>query len=159
MLLNKNDIITDYINSNRKRTSVNGCLLCGSYVTGNYNTESDIDLLLLSINHPFEMILEEYKNTLFDRMIVDPLLLKSILISESKISNILSLSFGISQKIIINTKIINEIVSIAKRNIKERKLKYIIDKNKPKKIVDGIPYQIKIIDTNCFLVKNKEIII
>ncbi len=159
MYVNLDDMIYEYIDIYKNRLNIVGSLLCGSYVSGGYNAKSDIDLLVLSSNHPFEMILEEYRNILFDRMIVDPELLKAILFSECELSNILSLSFGLCQKVIIKSKDIDEIVIISENNIKERELKYIKDKEKPLKIIDEIPYLVKKINEKYYLIKNKVIII
>jgi predicted nucleotidyltransferase len=92
---NKDAIINEYIVKIKENSNILGSLLCGSYVTDAYNSNSDIDILLLSKSHKFEMILEIYRNTLFDRMIVDPELLINILKRNSILSNVLSLSFGL----------------------------------------------------------------
>ena len=154
MEINKDSIINEFINKHKNTMDITGCLICGSYITGGYNFNSDIDVLLLSTNNSFEMILENYQDTLFDRMIVDPKILENILLGKSLLSNILSLSFGLDQKVIINSNEIVKIITIAKRNIINRKLEYKRSENKPKKVIDGIPYLLKQVDDKYYLVKN-----
>ena len=56
--------IEEYIKINTSENVVTGCLICGSYVAGNYNAESDIDILFIKKNHLFEMKLG-HTNTLW----------------------------------------------------------------------------------------------
>lgn len=151
-------IIEEYISEISKTNKVVGCFICGSYINGGYNNESDIDTLFLVKNSPFEMILEEYKNILFDKLVVDPELLLDILLNESPLSNILSLSLGSKQKIVIDSKHIASIIEQAKNNIQNRSLIY-IKKNKTKKVVDGNSYTVKKIDSIYRLVRNNQMVI
>ena len=57
------------------------------------------------------------------------------------------------------SKDIDEIILISKKNINERELKYIKDKEKPLKVIDEIQYLVKKVNEKFYLIKNKVIII
>ena len=153
------NIIEQYISHISEKYKIEGVLICGSYTTGLYNKDSDIDTLFLVQNHEFDMKLEVFKEILFDRILVDYNILINILNSISIISDILSYSLGSSQKIIVNSDKILEIIKLSKRNILDKNLKYIKPKNKQPKIVDNISYKILNDVSNYHLIKSGNIII
>jgi len=157
--ININLIIEEYISVVVSENDVEGCLICGSYINGGYNHKSDIDILFLVKNASFEMILENYKGKMFDKMIVDPNILNAILSDETPLSDILSLSFGSKQKIIIDSEYINNIILHAKENINKRSLVYLKDQNKPDKIVDGKIFTLVKNESGFKLVKDGKIVL
>jgi len=83
------------------------------------------------------MKLERYKNVLFDRIIVDYSTIIEILKSGTPIGNVLSYSFGSNYRIMKKASEVNDIIEIARQNIKKYNLGYTKNPDKPKKIVDG----------------------
>jgi hypothetical protein len=152
-------LIENYIKEKATGKDTLGCLICGSYASGNYNSESDIDILILKKEHPFEMLLESYQGLLFDRLFVDTKLLETILYEESELSNILSLSFGLAQSVYITSTDITNIIKISKENITKRQLTYTKAVNKPKKNIDGIPLYVMKVEEQYHLVKNDQVIV
>lgn len=149
----KQKIVAEFIEDVSIKNEIRGCMICGSYVSGQYDQESDIDILFLADDREFDMRLIMYKDTLFDCMIVNQKILMELLNQESSLSNILSLSFGLNQKVIIDTIQIQKLVVKATENIQERALSYQKNENKPIKIVDGIPYTLQVEDGIYYLYK------
>ncbi len=138
--------ISSYVAIHQRRHVLIGSLLCGSYVTGNYGPDSDIDVLMLVKGAPFDMRLVMHEGILFDRMIADPATLGNVLSQASFLSDVLSLSFGAAQRILMESQEIDDLLSLCAKNIRHRKLEYVKDPHKMKKNVDGIPYTLRLID-------------
>lgn len=141
--MRREEIIDRYINDINEKHNVIGAFICGSYVSGGYNRESDLDTFILVENHEFDMILDMYEGVLFDRIIVDYVSIMEVLRSDSAIGKILSYSFGSANKVILDSKEIIDILSVANSNIKTYGITYKKSPNKPKKVVDNKRYTIE----------------
>ena len=129
--------INNYIYKTTSQHVVSGILVCGSYVSGNYHEDSDLDILFLVKGLPFEMKLEYFQDTLFDRLLVDPRELIDIISSDSRIARILAHSIGSAHKVIMDSSDIQEILKLCNDKIAKESISYTPRIENRPKILDG----------------------
>ena len=90
----------------------------------------------------------------FDRIIVDYETIMAILKSNTAIGKMLSYFFGYSNKVILESKKISDIICLSRRNIETYGITYKKSSSKPKKTVDNIRYTIEMKEEGYCLLKD-----
>lgn len=125
--------ILTFIEQAKKNIKTNGAMICGSLPNNKYQKGSDVDILLLSENIAFKMETIK-KNNIYDKMTCSPNIINEILIQDSPLSDVLSLSFGLHNLIIEDSNLIRRIISRSELNIKNKNLIYSRPANKKQHI-------------------------
>ncbi len=142
-----------YIENIKNTVNVDGVLICGSLPNNKFQNGSDVDVLFLTDNEDFSMKTVLFENIIFDTMITSTFILKDILQQQSVFSDILSLSFGLTNLIIEDSDNLRSISELSENNINNRGLTYLRPKDKAPHNINEIFY-VKKIDGIYRLVKD-----
>ncbi|MGL1893666.1 MAG: nucleotidyltransferase domain-containing protein [Spirochaetaceae bacterium] len=119
-----------YIDKVKTTVNVEAILICGSLPNNKFKEGSDIDLLFLTDKEKFSMETVLFNGYIFDTMISSESILQDVLLQKSSLSDVLSLSLGLTNLIIEDSKSIKNLISTSEENIKNRDLSYKRSENK-----------------------------